>query len=247
LHPAVLPGQERWLDLSVREVARLLNVSERTVHRWAEQGSIPAHRLHEQYRFNRVELQEWAAAQRRRVSPALFIEEGEAAAPPSLVEALARGGIHAGLPGATRAEVLWHLSRLPGVPAGVDRDLVYQLLLGRETLATTAVGDGIALPHARDPLVIRVPGPTVLLGFLASPVDFGALDGRPVRVVFTLFAPSIREHLGTLARLSFALHDPALRRLLAEEAPAEAILARLRAIEGARPAAGAAPAATGSP
>jgi len=228
------------LDLSVREVARLLSVSERTVHRWAEQGTIPAHRLHEQYRFNRVELQEWAAAQRRRVSPALFTETEDdgAAPPPSLAAALERGGVHYAVPGATKAEVLLHLSRLPGVPGGVDRDLLYQLLLGRETLASTAVGEGIALPHARDPLVLRVPGPTVLLGFLSQPVDFGALDGRPVRVVFTLFAPSIREHLRTLSQLSFVLHDPAFRRLLAAEASADAVTARLREIEAARPAGG---------
>lgn len=219
------------MDLSVREVARLLSVSERTVYRWAERGSIPAHRLHDQYHFNRVELQEWAASQKRRVAPGLFTDEDAPEPPPSLAAALERGGVHYGVAGGTRAEVLHALSRLPGIPAGVDRDLLYQLLLGRETLASTGIGEGIAVPHARDPLVLRVKGPTVLLGFLAQPVDFGALDGVPVRVVFTLLAPSIREHLRTLSRLAFALHDPVLRRLLAEQAGAAAILAQLRALD----------------
>ena len=220
------------MDLSVRDVARLLSVSERTVHRWAEQGSIPAHRLHEQYRFNRVELQEWAAAQRRRVSPDLFTEDEAPEPPPSLADALERGGVHHDVAGATKGEVLRQLSRLPGIPAGVDRDLLVQLLLGRETLASTAVGEGIAVPHARDPLVLRVAGPVVLLGFLAQPVEFNAPDGLPVHTVFTLFTPSIREHLRTLSRLTFALHDPAVRRLLTERAGAAAIVARLRALEG---------------
>lgn len=224
------------MDLSVREVARLLSVSERTVYRWAERGSIPAHRLHDQYHFNRVELQEWAASQKRRVAPGLFTDGDAPEPPPSLAAALERGGVHYGVAGSTRAEVLHALSRLPGIPAGVDRDLLYQLLLGRETLASTGIGEGIAVPHARDPLVLRVAGPTVLLGFLAQPVDFGALDGVPVRVVFTLLAPSIREHLRTLSRLAFALHDPVLRRLLAEQAGAAAILVQLRALDasGAR-------------
>ena len=222
------------MDLSVREVARLISVSERTVYRWAKQGVIPAHRLHDQYLFNRVELQEWAASQGRRVSPKLFAVEGATEGPPSLAEALDRGGIHYGLSGDTKDAVLRNLSRLPGVPAGVDRDLLYQLLLGRETLASTAIGDGLAVPHARDPLVLRVAGPTVLLAFLSQPVDFGALDGEPVRVVFTLFAPSVRDHLRTLSRLTFALHDPELRRLLRETAAATAILARVRLLDAAR-------------
>jgi PTS system nitrogen regulatory IIA component len=222
------------LDLSVREVSRLLSVSERTVYRWAKQGTIPAHRLHDQYLFNRVELQEWAASQGRRVSPKLFASEGAPEALPSLAAALERGGVHAGVAGRTKAEVLWSLSRLPGVPAAVNRDLLYQLLLGRESLASTAVGDGIAVPHARDPLILQVEGPTVLLGFLVQPVDFGALDGEPVRVVFTVFAPSIREHLRTISRLSFALHDPELRRLLRGPTTAEPILARVRLLDAAR-------------
>ena len=222
------------MDLSVREVSRLLSVSERTVYRWAKQGTIPAHRLHDQYLFNRVELQEWAASQGRRVSPKLFASEGAPEALPSLATALERGGVHAGVAGRTKAEVLWSLSRLPGVPAAVNRDLLYQLLLGRESLASTAIGDGIAVPHARDPLILQVEGPTVLLGFLMQPVDFGALDGEPVRVVFTVFAPTIREHLRTISRLSYALHDPELRRLLRGPAMAEPILARVRLLDAAR-------------
>lgn len=222
------------MDLSVREVARLLSVSERTVYRWAEQGTIPAHRLHDQYHFNRVELQEWATSQRRRVAPALFSEEEVPGPAPGLAAALERGGVHHAVAGTTKAEVLLSLSRLPGVPGGVDRDLLYQLLLSRETLASTGIGDGIAVPHARDPLVLRVEGPTVLLGFLAQPVDFGALDGEAVRVVFTLFAPSIRDHLQTLSRLSFALHDPALRQLLRDQADADAIVARVRGLDALR-------------
>ncbi len=221
------------MDLSVRDVARLLSVSERTVSRWARQGTIPAHSFHDQYRFNRVELQEWAASQGRRVSPKLF-SGGAPEPPPALALALERGGIHHGVAGRTKADVLRALSRLPGVPGAVDRDLLYQLLLGRESLASTAIGGGIAVPHARDPLVLQVEGPAVLLGFLREPVDFGALDGEPVRVVFTLFTPSIREHLRTISRLMFSLHDAELRRLLQRQAPAELILARVRQLDRAR-------------
>ena len=222
------------MDLSVRDVSRLLSVSERTVYRWAKQGTIPAHRLHDQYLFNRVELQEWAASQGRRVSPKLFASDGAPEAPPALAAALERGGVHAAVAGRTKAEVLRSVSRLPGIPAAVNRDLLYQLLLGRESLASTAIGDGIAVPHARDPLVLQVEGPTVLLGFLAQPVDFGAPDGEPVQVVFTVFAPSIRDHLRTLSRLVFSLHDAELRRLLRERAAAAPILARVRQLDAAR-------------
>ncbi len=222
------------MDLSVRDVARLISVSERTVYRWAKQGYIPAHKLHDQYRFNRVELLEWAAAHGHRISRTVATGDAPPGAAPGLAEALERGGIHYGIAGASREDVLRNLSRAPGVPAGVDRELLFQLLLGRETLASTAVGGGIALPHARDPLVLRVEGPTVLLGFLAQPVDFGAPDGEPVRALFTLFTPSIRDHLQVLSRLTFALHDAELKRLVQQQAPADKILARVRTLDAVR-------------
>ena len=227
------------MELRVRDVAKLLNVSEDVVYRWVEEGSLPASKTGGQFRFNRVELQEWAATHGHRVSPRLFSSRGPAEDLPSLHAALERGGIHFGVPGHRRETVLAAVARLPGIPPGVDRALLQQLLVSREALAPTAIGDGIALPHPRNPLVVRVVEPHVLLCFLAEPVDFQAMDGQPVRVLLTLLSPSVRAHLQMLAKLAFALHDEGLRALLAGTPSPEAVLARIRSLEAVPP--GAAP------
>jgi PTS system nitrogen regulatory IIA component len=219
------------MDLRVKDVARLLDVSEDTVYRLAREGSLPAHRVGEQYRFNRVELQEWAATHGRRVSPRLFAAGGSVDEAPSLHDAIERGGIYFDLPGNSREKVLEAVARLPGIPSGVDRALLQQLLIGRETLAPTAFGGGIAMPHPRDPLVVRVDAPHVLLCFLKEPVDFQAMDGRPVRVLLTVLSQSIRVHLQLLAQIAFALHDETLLQLLGGLPSREAVLDRFRHLE----------------
>ncbi len=223
------------MDLRVRDVARLLNLTEDTVYRWARNGSLPDHRLHDQYLFNRVELQEWAALHKHRVSPELFAPDASQAEAPDLRAALERGGVFHDVPGGRREDVLASITRLPGIPAGVNRDLLYQLLLARESLASTSVGDGIAIPHPRDPVVVHVARPLVLLCFLREPVDFGAPDGQPVRVLFLLLSPSVRDHLRLLGRLAAALHDQALKELLHAAAPAPAIFNRVALVEQGPP------------
>lgn len=223
------------MDLSVRDVARLLDVSEETVYRWVRTGSLPSHRVHDQYRFNRVELQEWAALHKHRVSPELFGSDAAQGECPSLREAIEHGGIFYGVPGDRREKVLEAVCALPGIPSKVNRGLLYQLLVAREALASTAVGHGIAIPHPRDPVVVRVEKPAVLLCFLKEPVDFQAMDGEAVRVLFTLLSPSVRIHLQLLAKLAFALHDERLTGLLHTAAPKEAILERTTALEQANP------------
>ncbi len=219
------------MDLSVRDVAKLLNVSEETVYRWVRRGSLPSHRVHDQYRFNRVELQEWAALHNHRVSPDLFRANGSVQEGPSLRAAIEQGGIFYGVPGDRREKVLEAVCELPGIPSKVNRRLLYQLLVAREALASTAVGHGIAIPHPRDPVVVRVDKPAVLVCFLSEPVDFQAMDGEAVRVLFTLLSPSVRIHLQLLAKLAFALHDESLMELLRTAAPKQSILQRIGALE----------------
>jgi PTS system nitrogen regulatory IIA component len=219
------------MELRVRDVARLLNISEQTVYRWVRNGSLPAHRVHDQYMFNRVELQEWAALHEHRVSPELLAPNASAEELPSLRAAMERGGIFYEIPGERREEVLDAVTRLPGIPAKVDPRLLYQILVAREALASTGVGSGIAIPHPRDPVILHADEPLVLLCFLKQAVDFHALDGQPVRVLFVLLSPSVRKHLQMFARLAFALHDETLKELLRKAAPPEAILDRIRVVE----------------
>lgn len=213
------------MNLTVRDVARLLSTSERTVYRWIEQKALPAYRVHEQYRFNRAELLEWATSCRVNVSPELLKEPETNAGPlQSLGEALRTGGIHYRLGGSDKPSVLKAVVGQIRLPEDVDRDWLYEMLLARESLGSTALGDGIAIPHVRYPIVLHGTQVMVSLCFLERPVDFGALDGKPVGTLFTLVSPSIRAHLHMLARLGFVLRDAGLKRALAGVATREEVL-----------------------
>jgi PTS system nitrogen regulatory IIA component len=222
------------VKITVREAARLLDVSEKTVYRWIEQKKLPVHRINDQYRFNRAELLEWATAHRVPLSVEIF-QEPEGDPLPLLSEALAAGGIHYRVPGASRDKVLHQVVALMHLPEEVDREFLYQMLLARETLGSTGVGDGIAIPHVRNPVVLHV-RPSVTLCFLEQPVDFGSLDGLPVRTLFSLVSPTTRAHLHLLSRLSAALHDAQLKQLVIEQGGREEILAAVRRVEAGFPA-----------
>lgn len=218
------------MDLKIHEAARLLGTDADEVERWIQDKGLRAHLFQEQYRINSVELQEWALLHGIRVPPELMAVNRAASGPaPDLVQALERGGLHAAVPGSTRDEVLAAVAALPGIPRAIDRDMLLQLLLAREMLASTGVGGGIAIPHPRSPIAldVEVP-PTLLLCFLQQPVDFKAVDGKPVWALFLLLSPTVQAHLRMLSQLSFALHDAQARALLERRAPLTDLLARLR-------------------
>ncbi len=221
------------MNLSVKDAARLLSVSEKTIYRWIRQEIIPAYKVHEQYRFNRTELLEWATSRRRGVAAEAFAEPESAAVPlPTLSEALEAGGVFYRIEGTSRDRVLAEMVAHLRLPEEVDRDYLRQVLIAREELSSTAVGDGIALPHPRNPVLLHVTRPTVTLCFLETPVDFKALDGRPVDVLITLISPTLRSHLHLLSKLGFVLRHPRFRKVLDPPGSREEILTALRRVEG---------------
>jgi len=91
--------------------------------------------------------------------------------------------------------------------------IIYEALWQREMLSSTGVGRGIAIPHARVPGLDQMFG---LFGKLEQPIEFGAIDDKPVDLVFMLLAPEHAgaDHLKALARVSRLMRDPAtLERL----------------------------------
>jgi PTS system nitrogen regulatory IIA component len=220
------------MKLTVKDAARLLDVSEKTIYRWIKQQTIPAYQINEQYRFNRAELLEWATSKRIKVSAEIFAEtESELSPLPSLSEALEAGGVFYRLEGNTRNEVLANVVEHLRLPEEVDREFLLRILVAREEMESTGITNGIAIPHARNPIVQHVSRPTVTLCFLEHPVDFKSLDDKPVHTLFTLVTPTIRSHLHLLSRIAFALRDAEFSDLIQRQGRRDEILKEIRRIE----------------
>jgi nitrogen PTS system EIIA component len=228
------------MNLTVRDAAKILATSEKTIYRWVGQGILPAYRINSQYRFNKAELLEWATARKINVAQDLFAEPDAAKSPlPDLAQAIEEGGIHYRIVGSAKESVLRSIVGLLKLPDEVDRSFVLNILLAREGLGSTGVGEGIAIPHVRNPIVLGVPKASVSLCFLETPIDYGALDGQPVHTLFTVISPTMRAHLHLLSRLAFALKQVPFRQALLRQAPREEIGREIRRIEeplGASPA-----------
>jgi PTS system nitrogen regulatory IIA component len=169
-------------------------------------------------------LLEWAIS-RNQALPADLTNRGfRKAAPSSFVEALRHGGIIHRVGGTDKASVLRAVIDSMRLPANVDREFLFQVLLAREAVGSTALGDGIAIPHLRNPIVLHVERAMVCLCFLANPIEFGAPDGKPVHTLFMLVSPTVRDHTHQLARLAFFLRNPGFRAAIERRAHAEEIL-----------------------
>lgn len=220
------------MQLTIRDLTNLLNVDESTVSRWIRQRGLPARQIGGQYRINRAELLAWSTSNNVNVSLELFDDlEAEPEATVTLTESVQAGGIHYKVPGQSQRDVLRALVNILPLPDGADRELILSLFLAREASAATAIGNGIAIPHVRNPIIQHVDRPMITIAFLAQPIEFGALDGKPVNVLFTIVCPSPRYHLRLLTRLSNALQDPRFRECITRQAPREEILREIRRIE----------------
>lgn len=215
------------MQLTVRDIAKILSVSEKTIYRWVKGGEIPAYRVGEQYRFNRLEILEWATARKIDVAQDIVLAgEAQEVNCPSLVEALQYGGIFYRVEGNDRATALKSIVECLRLPPGTDTNSLFRILLAREELASTGIGDGIAIPHVRTPVILHIEVAQLALCFLENPVEFAALDGKPVYALFTLICPTIKSHLHLLSHLAFALRDPGFKEAVRNQALREEILAQ---------------------
>jgi nitrogen PTS system EIIA component len=220
------------MQLTTRDAARLLGVPETTVDKWLRSGELQAVRVNDQYRLNRIDLLEFASAHGLEISPELLAEL-EHPQLPSLADALRAGGVHRDLSGGDKASILRAVvDRLP-LPPQVDREQLHRVLLAREALGSTGLGNGIAIPHPRNPIVLRVPRPEVAICYLEREVDFEAVDGKPVHTLVTLVTPSTRAHLHLLAIVAAALRDAGVKERLRARAGLDELLPEIERVEAA--------------
>ncbi len=194
------------MDLQIDDVADLLNVSETKVHDWLEDGKIPAYRINGEYRFSRIEIEDWVMS--HKLDQSSFKEKGLDSELPkggtkqySLYRAIHRGGVIHGIPGTTKEEIIRRTTKIMAADMSLDADVLSDLLLDREKLQPTSLNNGLAVPHTRD-FLLNEHFDVVTIAFPEEPIAYGALDGNPVELLFFLFASDDKRHLHLLAKIA---------------------------------------------
>src|SRR5438477_5755140 len=125
-----------------------------------------------------------------------------------------------------KKQALQELAAKAAELSGQNERTIFETLLQREKLGSTGVGNGIAIPHGKLPKLNKLFG---LFARLERAVDFEALDGQPVDLIFVLLAPegAGADHLRALARIARLLRDQDIARKLRDSRDAEALYALL--------------------
>ncbi len=220
------------MQLSFRDVLEVFHVPEKVVHDWIDKKNMPCTRANEQYHFNYIALLDWALGNKIKLTPELLaLGEKQKQYSGVIYEALKTGGIYYDILGSHRDEVIKAIVDVLPLPQKSNKELLVSMFIAREKLTSTGVGNGIAMPHVRSPVVLPIARSSITLCFLKEPVDFNAIDHKPVYVVFTLLTPTVKEHMVILSRLAFCLQNTRLLEFLHTKASSEQILAEVRVLE----------------
>lgn len=220
------------MKLDMTDMARCLNLPVSTVQRWIRQGRLPMARSGGEYTIESADLEKWAAERNLAFTPPggkpASADQPEAE---TLRAAMERGGIVRDLAGEDVESVLEAAVRRMDAFDDALQEQLYERLLQREYLTSTGIGKGVAIPHPRTPLGEELPGPMVTTCFLKTPVDFKAVDNRPVFVLFILLCPTPKQHLHLLSRLSFCVREDAFIRFLKSRPDETAFLDKIADFE----------------
>lgn len=218
--------------LDLEEAARLLGLSEATVFRWVRQGRIPALRERGRCFFMEKHLRSWA--QKHHIP----LKEGRP--PPTknpaeegirLSDAIRRGGVFFGVKGRSVEAVLEEAVKRVPLSDDFDKASLLEHLLQREELASTGIGEGVAIPHPRSPLEL-LPGKAMVTPcFLEQEVDFRSIDKKPVFLVCLILCATTQLHLKILSQLSFCLRNEAFLSFLKGCQSADELLKRVAELE----------------
>ena len=220
------------MQLTFRDIEKAFEIDEKTLYQWLNAEGLPAVKANGQYFFNSVEVLEWALKKRIRLTPGTMkLCEKNNGNQGLVAAALRRGGIHFGLKESSRDAVLSKAIDLLPLPAHVPTVFLKEMLVSREQAGSTGVGDAIAIPHVKHPVVLAGMEPMLGLFFLDNAIDFAAIDGLPVNTLFVILSPSFKEHLSLLSRLAYCLQDQTVKTALNDRDSADAIMTAFHVTE----------------
>jgi len=215
--------------MDVEQLAAYLRRDAREVGKLASRGHLPGHKVSGQWRFARAEINHWIETQlpqytEQQLADLESAQDRGEVAEPLVTNLLAPASIAVPLAASTRASVLRELVNLAEQTWQVyDPEAILEAVRRREEEGSTALPNGVAIPHPRRPLPNTLGESVLAFGRTASGLPFGAPNGNLTDVFFLVCCRDERTHLRVLARLTRLLLRPDfLDQLRAAETPAEA-------------------------
>ena len=140
-----------------------------------------------------------------------------------LCDLIHAGGIYYDVPGTEPKEIYENICKRISLPQGCDSSTICEELLAREEILSTAVGNGISIPHPRRPVIKNSTDQRLAVCFLKNPIEMHAPDTRKVFVMFILLSSSTQYHLQVLSQLAQLFRASDFRKVL-DSKPSEAEL-----------------------
>lgn len=204
--------------MTLAETAKYLKLSEKTIHKLIRGKQIPCAKVANQWRFMRTLLDDWLMSQMQVIPQndlSRLIEREYEYVPVSRL--MDDNIITFDLKNGSKQFVLSQLVKLAQKQGLVKKapDLISRLL-DREGLASTGIGNHVALPHLRQPQADLIDGPNIVIGISREGIDFDSIDGKPVHAVFLILTDSEVVHVRVMAKLTGILRGKnAIKNLLA--------------------------------
>jgi len=198
--------------MTIKEVAKYLKMSENSVYKLVEKGKMPAIKVSNQWRLDKEQIKEWLGSQMGEFASEdlVQLETDHKEAVIQIAPLLKKENIIFNLLPTTKMQVLQQMVIVMVKNYKIrkrDADKLLHAIIERERLCSTAIGEGVAIPHPRAAVITKLRKPLLVLGICERGMDLESLDGKPTHLVFLVSAPRDDIHLKLMARLSRLLRD----------------------------------------
>lgn len=225
------------MELKMKDVMDIFELPEKEIVRFIKSKALPVHTINHQDLFNKEEVKVWAIKNNIPLSEKILSLAGSDI-PVSLSGLINRGGIIYNIPGNNTVELLTGAVNRMKLPSEVNKTDVLASLIEREEMMPTGVGRGIAIPHPRNPIIADVDHESITVCSLASPVDYGSVDGKPVHTLFIILSANAKRHLEILSKLLFLCQQADFVKMLSVAAPVAAVMDYIISAEAKMPVRG---------
>lgn len=220
------------MRLKTEQLAKALELPITVLKHRLEERELPVFEENEEYVFNASTMALWAEENSLNFDIEAAFEEESSSGTFSelLMDAVYRGGVHTDVSGDSVEEVCRQAAALAPLESEEDCQTLIAELIQRENVVSTGIGKGVAVPHPANPPKY-ISEPSITCCFLEKPMDFKAVDRKPVFAVFLLLSPNKNIHLKLLSRLAKYIRDPEFIDFLRTKPLPEALLHNLETRE----------------